>query len=92
MEIYKSKQTNREPDLSDYKEYKLKEDNKGKVDLNGLNEMRILIGMNLHSVGFQMLQKLGWTEGQGLGVDGGGIVNPINKYAFWNQAKIDEST
>lgn len=30
MEIYKSKQTNREPDLSDYKEYKLKEDNKGK--------------------------------------------------------------
>lgn len=29
MEIYKSKQTNREPDLSDYKEYKLKEDNKG---------------------------------------------------------------
>lgn len=29
MEIYKSKQTNKEPDLSDYKEYKLKEDNKG---------------------------------------------------------------
>lgn len=29
MEIYKSKQTNREPDLSDYKEYKLREDNKG---------------------------------------------------------------
>lgn len=29
MEIYKAKQTNREPDLSDYKEYKLKEDNKG---------------------------------------------------------------
>ncbi|XP_031635999.1 SURP and G-patch domain-containing protein 1 isoform X2 [Contarinia nasturtii] len=57
MEIYKAKQTNREPDLSDYKEYKLKEDNKG----------------------FQMLQKLGWTEGQGLGVDGGGIINPINK-------------
>ncbi|XP_055327028.1 SURP and G-patch domain-containing protein 1 isoform X2 [Sitodiplosis mosellana] len=57
MEIYKSKQTNREPDLSDYKEFKLKEDNKG----------------------FQMLQKLGWTEGQGLGVDGGGILNPVNK-------------
>lgn len=31
MEIYKSKQTNREPDLSDYKEYKLKEDNKGTI-------------------------------------------------------------
>lgn len=30
MEIYKSKQTNKEPDLSDYKEYKLKEDNKGR--------------------------------------------------------------
>lgn len=29
MEIYSSKQTNREPDLSDYKEYKLTEDNKG---------------------------------------------------------------
>ncbi|XP_073989665.1 uncharacterized protein isoform X2 [Rhodnius prolixus] len=46
-----------EPDLSDYKEFKLKEDNKG----------------------FQMLQKLGWTEGQGLGSDGGGILDPINK-------------
>lgn len=33
MEIYKSKQTNREPDLSDYKEYKLKEDNKGLFSL-----------------------------------------------------------
>lgn len=31
MEIYKSKQTNREPDLSDYKEYKLKENNKGNI-------------------------------------------------------------
>jgi splicing factor 4 len=29
--------------------------------------------------GFQMLQKLGWTEGQGLGTDGSGIVEPINK-------------
>lgn len=32
--------------------------------------------------GFQMLQKLGWTEGQGLGVDGGGILNPINKFVI----------
>lgn len=32
MEKYNSKQTNREPDLSDYKEYKLKEDNIGKFE------------------------------------------------------------
>lgn len=37
---------------------------------------------NLFPQGFQMLQKLGWTEGQGLGIDGGGIINPINKYAL----------
>lgn len=47
----------REPDLSDYKEFKLKEDN----------------------IGFQMLQKFGWSEGQGLGSSGTGIVEPVNK-------------
>jgi len=47
----------RQPDLSDYKEFKLKEDN----------------------VGFQMLQKLGWKEGQGLGAEGSGILEPVNK-------------
>lgn len=57
MEQYDAKKGNRQPDLSDYKEYKLKADNKG----------------------FQMLQKLGWKEGQGLGQDGEGIVQPINK-------------
>ncbi|XP_018803692.1 PREDICTED: SURP and G-patch domain-containing protein 1 [Bactrocera latifrons] len=57
MEQYEAKKSNRQPDLSDYKEYKLKEDN----------------------IGFQMLQKLGWKEGQGLGTDGGGIVDPVNK-------------
>lgn len=31
MEKYESQQTNREPDLSDYREYKLREDNKGKI-------------------------------------------------------------
>lgn len=46
-----------EPDLSDYKEFKLTEENKG----------------------FQMLQKLGWSQGQGLGADGSGIVDPVNK-------------
>lgn len=29
--------------------------------------------------GFQMLQKLGWKDGEGLGASGSGIVNPINK-------------
>lgn len=32
MEKYDSQQTNREPDLSDYREYKLREDNKGNTD------------------------------------------------------------
>uniref|UniRef100_A0A2A4IVW2 G-patch domain-containing protein n=2 Tax=Heliothinae TaxID=95178 RepID=A0A2A4IVW2_HELVI len=57
MEKYSAFKSGKEPDLSDYKEFKLKEDN----------------------VGFKMLQKLGWTEGQGLGAEGSGIVEPINK-------------
>jgi splicing factor 4 len=57
LEKYNALKEGREPDLSDYKEYKLKEDN----------------------IGFQMLQKLGWTEGQGLGSEGHGIVEPVNK-------------
>ncbi|XP_053611590.1 arginine-glutamic acid dipeptide repeats protein-like [Plodia interpunctella] len=57
MEKYSAVKSGKEPDLSDYKEFKLKEDN----------------------VGFKMLQKLGWNEGQGLGAEGTGIVEPINK-------------
>ncbi|XP_072260731.1 SURP and G-patch domain-containing protein 2 isoform X2 [Pyxicephalus adspersus] len=30
-----------------------------------------------HNVGFQMLNKMGWREGQGLGSSGSGIKNPI---------------
>ncbi|XP_046400471.1 histone acetyltransferase KAT6A-like isoform X2 [Ischnura elegans] len=57
LEKYNALKEGREPDLSDYKEYKLRENN----------------------IGFQMLQKLGWTEGQGLGSEGQGIVDPVNK-------------
>ncbi|XP_077516401.1 SURP and G-patch domain-containing protein 1-like isoform X2 [Amblyomma americanum] len=57
MEKYDALKEGRPADLSDYKEYKLTEEN----------------------VGYQMLQKLGWTEGQGLGADGGGITAPVNK-------------
>ncbi|KAK4883540.1 hypothetical protein RN001_006859 [Aquatica leii] len=31
------------------------------------------------NVGFKMLQKLGWSEGQGLGANACGIVEPVNK-------------
>ncbi|CAG9836853.1 unnamed protein product [Diabrotica balteata] len=31
------------------------------------------------NIGFKMLQKLGWSEGEGLGSGGTGIVEPINK-------------
>ncbi|XP_076258388.1 uncharacterized protein LOC143195269 isoform X2 [Rhynchophorus ferrugineus] len=49
----------RQPNFSDYKEFKIKEDN----------------------IGFKMLQRLGWTEGQGLGQHNAGIIEPINKGA-----------
>lgn len=86
MEIYKSKQTNREPDLSDYKEYKLKEDNKGEFFLNFKNKNRYSRLMLIYLCkGFQMLQKLGWTEGQGLGTEGQGIINPVNKFVYFSK-------
>ena len=47
----------REPDLSDYKQFKIQCDN----------------------VGYQMLQKMGWKEGEGLGSEGQGIKDPVNK-------------
>lgn len=57
MENCNAVKEGRDPDLSDYKECKIKDDN----------------------IGFKMLQKLGWSEGQGLGTEGAGIVEPINK-------------
>ena len=47
----------REPDLSDYKEFKI----------------------TCENVGFKMLQKMGWKEGEGLGSEGQGIKDPVNK-------------
>lgn len=57
MENWRALKEDREPDLSDYKEFKLKEDN----------------------MGFQMLKKMGWTEGSGLGADGAGITAPVGQ-------------
>ena len=31
------------------------------------------------NIGYQMLQKLGWKEGEGLGQEGQGITQPVNK-------------
>lgn len=57
MEKSNAAKEGRQPNFSDYKEFKIKEDN----------------------IGFKMLQKLGWTEGEGLGTSGMGIVEPVNK-------------
>lgn len=57
METFRALKEGREPDLSDYKDFKLTCDN----------------------LGYQMLQKLGWKEGEGLGSEGQGIKTPVNK-------------
>ncbi|XP_060526099.1 uncharacterized protein LOC132701865 isoform X2 [Cylas formicarius] len=59
MEKSSAVKEGRQPNFSDYKEFKIKEDN----------------------IGFKMLQKLGWSEGQGLGSNNAGIVEPVNKGA-----------
>ncbi|XP_048733357.2 bromodomain-containing protein 4-like isoform X2 [Ostrea edulis] len=57
METFRALKEGREPDLSDYKDFKL----------------------TCENLGYQMLQKLGWKEGEGLGSEGQGIKAPVNK-------------
>ncbi|KAH0625899.1 hypothetical protein JD844_034260 [Phrynosoma platyrhinos] len=57
METFKALKEGREPDYSEYKEFKL----------------------TVENIGYQMLMKMGWKEGDGLGSDGQGIKAPVNK-------------
>ncbi|XP_068836042.1 SURP and G-patch domain-containing protein 1 [Capricornis sumatraensis] len=57
METFKALKEGREPDYSEYKEFKL----------------------TIENIGYQMLMKMGWKEGDGLGSEGQGIKNPVNK-------------
>ncbi|KAG7488003.1 hypothetical protein MATL_G00029540 [Megalops atlanticus] len=57
METFKALKEGRDPDYSEYKEFKL----------------------TVENIGFQMLMKMGWKEGDGLGSDGQGIKNPVNR-------------
>ncbi|XP_055975332.1 SURP and G-patch domain-containing protein 1 isoform X2 [Sorex fumeus] len=57
METFKALKEGREPDYSEYKEFKL----------------------TVENIGYQMLMKMGWKEGEGLGSEGQGIRNPVSK-------------
>ncbi|XP_061164244.1 SURP and G-patch domain-containing protein 1-like [Saccostrea echinata] len=57
METFRALKEGREPDLTDYKDFKL----------------------TCENLGYKMLQKLGWKEGEGLGAEGQGIKDPVNK-------------
>ena len=70
MEKWRALKEDREPDMSDYREFKLKEDN----------------------MGFQMLKKMGWSEGQGLGSDGGGITAPVSQRRTLDTAGVGTSS
>lgn len=50
-------QEGRDPDYSEYKDFKL----------------------TVENLGFQMLMKMGWKEGDGLGSDGQGIKAPVHR-------------
>ncbi|XP_072297449.1 SURP and G-patch domain-containing protein 1 isoform X2 [Eucyclogobius newberryi] len=57
METFKALKEGRDPDYSEYKEFKL----------------------TVENLGFRMLMKMGWKEGEGLGSDSQGIKAPVNK-------------
>lgn len=57
METFKALKEGRDPDYSEYKEFKL----------------------TVENLGFRMLMKMGWKEGEGLGSEGQGIKTPVNK-------------
>ncbi|KAK7945731.1 hypothetical protein WMY93_001459 [Mugilogobius chulae] len=57
METFKALKEGRDPDYSEYKEFKL----------------------TVENLGFRMLMKMGWKEGEGLGSEGQGITAPVNK-------------
>ncbi|XP_067109948.1 SURP and G-patch domain-containing protein 1 isoform X1 [Osmerus mordax] len=57
METFKALKEGRNPDYSEYKEFKL----------------------TVENLGFQMLMKMGWKDGEGLGSDGQGIKAPVHR-------------
>lgn len=59
-------QEGRDPDYSEYKEFKL----------------------TVENLGFRMLMKMGWKEGEGLGNEGQGIKDPVNKWVFIQSFRV----
>uniref|UniRef100_X1ZC30 G-patch domain-containing protein n=1 Tax=Capitella teleta TaxID=283909 RepID=X1ZC30_CAPTE len=57
METFQALKDGREPDMSEYKQFKI----------------------TCENVGFQMLTKMGWKEGEGLGADAQGITAPVSR-------------
>lgn len=55
--VFQALREGRQPDYSDYKDFKL----------------------TCENIGYQMMLKLGWKEGEGLGTEGQGITQPVNK-------------
>ncbi|KAI6646669.1 SURP and G-patch domain-containing protein 1-like isoform X2 [Oopsacas minuta] len=56
-QVQRAREGEDKPDISDYKDNEIKQDN----------------------IGYKMLQRAGWQEGQGLGAQQQGIVTPVNK-------------